>query len=161
MIQKLVTTGVYGLSEPEFFARLQDEHVDTFCDVRLRRGMRGSRYAFANSSRLQQRLEALGMRYLHQKPLAPPKEVRQIQKQVDQASATLKQERVGLGLAFVHAYRDACLRTENREAFVRSLPEDAHIVALFCVERPASACHRSILAEWLSEGLGVEVKHLP
>lgn len=161
MIQKLVTTGVYGLSEPEFFARLQDEHVDTFCDVRLRRGMRGSRYAFANSSRLQQRLQELGVRYLHQKQFAPPKEVRQIQKQADQASATLKQERLGLGPAFIQAYRDACLKTENRDLFMRSLPQEARIVALFCVERPASACHRSVLAEWLSEGLGVEVKHLP
>ncbi len=50
---RIVTIGVYGFEEEEFFAALANARVDLFCDVRRRRGVRGARYAFANSQRLQ------------------------------------------------------------------------------------------------------------
>ncbi|MFN2179799.1 MAG: hypothetical protein ACK2UV_09955, partial [Candidatus Promineifilaceae bacterium] len=56
----IVTIGVYGFDETTFFQALKDAGVDTFCDIRRRRGVRGSRYAFANSKRLQKRLAELG-----------------------------------------------------------------------------------------------------
>lgn len=50
---RLVTIGVYGSTERKFFDALVRAKVDVFCDIRLRRGMRGATYSFANSSLLQ------------------------------------------------------------------------------------------------------------
>ena len=52
----IYTIGVYGLSEKEFFQKIIDNNIDTFCDIRLRRAVRGAQYAFANSQRLQKKL---------------------------------------------------------------------------------------------------------
>ncbi|HEX9735328.1 MAG TPA: DUF488 family protein [Thermoanaerobaculia bacterium] len=68
---RIVTIGVYGFDEEGFFLALTNAGVDTFCDVRRRRGLRGSTYAFANSRRLQDRLATVGIRYVHVKELAP------------------------------------------------------------------------------------------
>ena len=75
MKPKIVTIGVYGFDEAGFFRALQEARVDTFCDIRDRRGVRGSTYAFVNSQRLQTRLTNLGICYLHRKDLAPSKAV--------------------------------------------------------------------------------------
>ena len=48
---KFVTLGVYGFTPSAFFEALQRAGVDTFCDIRWRRGVRGREYAFANSAR--------------------------------------------------------------------------------------------------------------
>ena len=64
MIEKIVTIGAYGYDADRFFAALQGAGVDTFCDVRRRRGVRGSEYAFANRARLEARLAELGIRYV-------------------------------------------------------------------------------------------------
>ena len=72
-----MTLGVYGFTAEAFFEALQRAGVDTFCDIRWRRGVRGREYAFANSGRLQQRLGELGMRYLHLRELAPTPALRQ------------------------------------------------------------------------------------
>jgi putative nucleic acid modification protein with dual OB domain len=60
MKPKIVTIGAYGFDKESFFQALLDAKVDTFCDLRMRRGMRGSTYAFVNSSSLQSRLGELG-----------------------------------------------------------------------------------------------------
>jgi hypothetical protein len=71
MKPQIVTIGVYGFDKNSFFQALLDAKIDTFCDIRLRRGMRGSTYAFVNSASPQRRLSELGLRYLHIKDLAP------------------------------------------------------------------------------------------
>lgn len=38
----IVTIGVYGFDEQSFFQALQDAQIDTLCDIRARRGVRGS-----------------------------------------------------------------------------------------------------------------------
>ncbi len=76
MSQKIVTIGVYGFNKERFFQALLDANVDMFCDIRLRRGMRGSEYTFVNSQRLQEMLKELGIRYIYAKELAPSKAVR-------------------------------------------------------------------------------------
>jgi hypothetical protein len=68
---KLVTVGVYGFTADTFFEALQCAGVDTFCDIRWRRAVRGREYAFANKTRLEQRLKSMGVRYLHFRDLAP------------------------------------------------------------------------------------------
>ncbi len=59
------TIGVYASTEHEFFQKIIDNEIDTFCDIRQRRGVRGAKYSFANSNRLQQRLIELDIKYTH------------------------------------------------------------------------------------------------
>ena len=160
MKPKFVTIGLYGFDDASFFQALSAAQVDTFCDIRWRRGVRGSDYTFANSQRLQARLVEMGIRYLHRKDLAPTPAVRQRQNEADKASKTAKRQRAGLSPAFVDAYREEILAHFDPQSLLDDLPPDAQVVALFCVEREPAACHRSLVAEKLREVLGVIVKHI-
>jgi len=160
MTPDFVTIGVYGFDEASFFQALQDAGVDIFCDIRRRRGVRGSAYAFANSRRLQARLADLGIRYVYRADLAPSPAVRQAQELADKASKTAKRQRAILDAPFVEAYRREVLDGFNGRQFVVALGEEARVVALFCVERLPAACHRSLVAARLEADLGVHVRHL-
>ena len=160
MSARIVTIGVYGFTESECFQRLVDAHVDVFCDIRARRGLRGARYAFVNSRRLQARLAQLGIRYVHCRDLAPPQHVREKQHRADAQSHLGKRSRTSLSAEFVRAYKTSCLSGFVATDFLGSLNRDARIIALFCVERNPQVCHRSILAEQIGEDLGLEVEHL-
>jgi hypothetical protein len=159
-LPKLVTLGVYGGGEAGFFAALQAAGVDTFCDLRYRRGVRGSAYAFANSARLQRRLAELGIRYLHCRDLAPSPLLRQRQAAADKAQGTTKRQRRVLGDVFISGYGEECLAHFDSQRFIERLGTGARVVALFCVEREPDACHRSLLAGKLQQDLGMEVEHL-
>lgn len=157
---RFVTTGVYGYTEAAFFEALQRAAVDTFCDLRWRRGVRGHEYAFANSQRLQRRLAQLGIRYLHFRELAPTPALRRRQAQADKARRTTKRGRAELSAEFIAGYRAECLAAFDSAKFVARLPAAAQTVALFCVEREPAACHRWLLAERLQRDLGVQIAHL-
>lgn len=157
---EVFTIGVYGYTEEAFLAALREAGVDTFCDVRRRRGLRGSEYAFANAKRLQASLEGAGIRYLHFVELSPENELRERQYQEDRETGTAKRQRTALGQTFIDGYRDTCLAGFNSGAFVNALGPGAKRVALFCVERDPAACHRSLLAERLERDLGTKVTHL-
>ncbi len=160
MLPEFVTLGVYGCTETAFFQTLQAAKVDTFCDLRRRRGVRGAGYAFANAVRLEARLTELGIRYLHRLDLAPSVALRQQQANVDAASHVAKRQRATLSPLFVAAYEQECLAHFDSLAFVASLGSEAKVVALFCVEQAAAACHRSLVAARLEEELGVHVLDL-
>ena len=155
-----ITIGVFGFSEAGFFAVLQEAGVDTFCDIRWRRGVRGAEYAFVNSARLQRKLAELGIRYLHFRELAPTPALRQRQTQADLAAGIAKRKREVLGEAFISGYLQERLSTFDSRKFVEQLGPEARTVALFCVEREPAACHRSILATKLQLELGLSVVHL-
>jgi uncharacterized protein (DUF488 family) len=157
---KIVTLGVYGSTEAGFFAALRAAQVDTFCDVRRRRGVRGSAYAFANRRRLEARLTEMGIRYLHCLDLAPSQAVRELQYAADRETRTAKRQRATLSEEFVNRYQEERLGTFDSRAFIRRLDPAARVVALFCVERAPAACHRSLLAERLQRDLGADVVHL-
>lgn len=157
---KFVTVGVYGFAADAFFEALQKAGVDTFCDIRWRRGVRGREYAFANSGRLQKRLAEMGLRYLHLRELAPTPALRQRQAAADKAQGTTKRKRAVLGEVFVAGYQEERLAGFDSVKFVEQLGPGARVVALFCVEREPCACHRSLLATRLCEDLGVQVEHL-
>lgn len=159
-LPKIVTLGVYGSTEAGFFGALQEAGVDNFCDIRLRRGVRGSAYVYANSQRLQARLAGLKIRYLHLKELAPSLELRHRQDAADKADHVAKRQRAVLSELFVSGYCEECLLTFDSRRFIEQLGPEARVVALFCVERAPAACHRSLLAERLKRDLGVEVEHL-
>lgn len=158
-LPRIVTMGVYGRTEADFFAALQTAQVDTFCDIRQRRGVRGAEYAFVNSMRLQARLAELGIRYCHLKELAPTEAIRQAQVQVDKADKTAKRQRTALGPVFVANYRREILTDFSPQTFLAQLPADCRVVALFCVERAPEACHRHLVAQALAAA-GLEVEHI-
>jgi uncharacterized protein (DUF488 family) len=155
---KLVTIGAFGFSEEGFFQALQEAGVDTFCDVRQRRGVRGAEYAFVNSQRLQARLAELGIRYLHVKELAPTTAVRAHQHAADKTSKTAKRQRSQLSPTFVGAYQAQILDPFDAQTLRNLLPPDVQVMAIFCVEREPAACHRSLIADRLAQVWGVSVE---
>lgn len=160
MKPKIVTIGVYGFDKDSFFQALLDARVDTFCDIRMRRGMRGSNYAFANSISLQQQLSELGIRYLHIKDLAPNQMTREKQRQEDEKSGIAKRSRESLGQTFIQIYEKECLSNFNPREFIKELGQDAEVISLFCVEREPEACHRSLVAKRLAQDLALQVEHI-
>lgn len=157
---KIVTIGVYGFEQDSFYRALQDAGVDVLIDIRQRRGVRGARYAFANSRRLQARLAELDIRYLHRKDLAPTPAVREEQKRADQASKVAKRQRTELAPAFVEAFEQEVLAHFEPQTLLDDLEPGERVVALLCVEREPAACHRSLVAERLAQALGLEVEHI-
>lgn len=160
MKPKIVTIGVYGFDQDSFFQALLDAKVDTFCDIRMRRGMRGSTYAFVNSSSLQKRLGELGIRYLHLKNLAPDHEIRAKQKQEDEKLGVAKRTRKVLGQTFIQAYEQKCLSAFNTVEFIEQMGLNAQVISLFCVEREPEACHRSLAAKRLAQDFRLQVEHI-
>jgi uncharacterized protein (DUF488 family) len=138
---------------------LEDAGVDLFLDVRQRRGMRGSKYAFANSGQLIPALESRRIEYLHLRELAPPTEIRKLQRDADAATATAKSLREELSDAFVAAYADRVLARVDWPRLARRIGE-ADAPVLFCVERRPEACHRSLIAVPLAAALGSDVRTL-
>jgi uncharacterized protein (DUF488 family) len=157
---KLITIGVFGFAEEEFFQSLQQAGVDVFYDIRQRRGVRGATYAFCNSKRLQARLAELGIRYIHRKDLAPTTAVRQIQYAADEAENVAKRKRSSLSQAFIDAYQQEILADFDPQSLLEDVGPETQVVALFCVEREPAACHRSLVAAKLQEELGVEVENI-
>jgi uncharacterized protein (DUF488 family) len=159
VVDKLLTIGVYGFTEPVFFQRLIEAQVDLFCDIRSRRGVRGKQYAFVNSTRLQEALRQRGIRYLHLKELAPSDAMREAQKIADRRQRISKQQREVLDEAFIERYQRELLAALDLPLLLAKL-ENAHRPCFFCVERLPSACHRSLAARFLSSQLGVEIHDL-
>ena len=75
--------------------------VGLVLDVRQRRGVRGSEYAWANSKRLQAALRDAGIDYEHHKELAPTTELRQLQYAEDARTGVGKRSRVELAPDYV------------------------------------------------------------
>lgn len=145
----VTATGVYGDSEEKFFQKLLDEKITLFIDVRLRRGMRGSKYAFANSTYLQDKLYQIGIQYLHIKSLAPTQEIRKIQKNHDLLNNQSKQKRNFLSDAFIQLYEKEILSHFDFLSFIENFSSEK--IVFFCVEKPCTACHRSLIVNKLKE----------
>lgn len=149
---KFYTIGVYGSTEKEYFHKLIDNEIDVFCDIRQRRGVRGSKYAFVNSKRLQKRLNYEGIEYCYIKDLAPTQKIRELQKAEDIKKSVLKKNRNELGDLFVTVYKDKVLSTFDFDIFLKQLnSKKAKNIALFCVEERHLACHRSIVSDQLKK----------
>jgi uncharacterized protein (DUF488 family) len=158
-MRRVATIGVYGFSGPSFVDALRDADVRLLLDVRQRRGVRGSEYAWANSRRLQAALADAGIAYEHWPSLAPTTELRQLQYAEDARQGVGKRSRVSLASAYVERYTREILDDADLEALVAGLPGDG-AAALMCVERDPEACHRSLIAARLAEEFGVAISHL-
>lgn len=155
------TIGVYNSTENEFFEKLTTNNIDTFCDIRQRRGVRGAKYSFVNSNRLQQRLNSLEIKYGYIPDLAPTTEIRELQKEIDEEKGELKRERQELGKIFVIEYKNRILKYFDFEKFFESLDHiGASRIALFCVEEHPEACHRSIVADKLMNSYNYTITNL-
>ena len=157
-MEAVLTIGVYGWDEPRFLAALQEGRVDEVWDVRDRRGVRGSDGAWANATRLQDSLCQAGIGYHHRRDLAPPTELRRRLQQDDQDNGRRHRDRVELPDFFVADYRSQVLAKADLAHLVEQ--SEAQRPALLCVEGPASACHRSLVAADLAAVAGVEVEPL-
>ena len=155
----VATIGVYGFTAGSFMDALREEDVRLLVDVRQRRGVRGSQYAWANSVRLQNSLASAGICYRHHKELAPTTELRQLQYREDAKAGVGKRSRTGLAPEYARRYLTEILDTVDLASFAESLSPDFP-TALLCVERDPEACHRSLIAERLATGHGVSVIHL-
>jgi uncharacterized protein (DUF488 family) len=155
------TIGVYNSTENEFFEKLTQNNIDTFCDIRQRRGVRGAKYSFVNSNKLQEKLNDLGIKYGYIQDLAPTTEIRELQKEIDAEKGELKSERQELGKVFVIEYKNKVLGNFDFDRFFENLDNiGANRIALFCVEEHPEACHRSIVANKLAENFNYKITHL-
>lgn len=155
----LATIGVYGFTLDEFLRSLREADVRVVLDVRQRRGVRGSQYAWANSKRLQKTLADAGIGYQHHPELAPTTELRQLQYREDDRHGVGKRSRERLAPEYVERYAREILDRADLEAVVAELPE-AGAGALLCVERDPEACHRSLVADRIAAEYQVPVAHL-
>ena len=158
---KIYTIGVYGSTEQKFFNKLIENQIDTFCDIRQRRGVRGSEYAFVNSNRLQSKLAELDIKYGHVLGLAPTTEIREMQHEDDLKHGEKKKDRNQLGNVFSLAFKNKIVQKFDFDTFVEKLDEiGANRIVLFCVETKPEACHRSIVANELRKRYNFEIIHL-
>jgi len=155
---RFATIGVYGFDGPRFIRALEEAEVGIVLDVRQRRGVRGSEYAWANSKRLQATLLEAGIAYSHLPELAPTTEMRQLQYEEDARRGEGKRSRSELAPAYVERYTEEVLDRVDLEPIVRFVGNNR--AALLCVERDPEACHRSLIAARLEQQLGAPVTHL-
>ncbi len=157
-VEKVFTIGVYGSTENDFFSKLVNNKIDLFIDIRRRRAVRGSKYSFVNSKRLQQRLKELSIAYQHIIELAPTNSIREIQKQKDKSEGVIKSQRAELSTDFVNEYQKSVLDLFNLSGLL--LNSDFKNIVLFCVEKEHLACHRSIVAKQINTDFGIIIQNL-
>lgn len=155
----MATIGVYGFAGKSFIQRLKDTDVQLLLDVRQHRGVRGHDYAWANSLRLQAALAQARIGYAHHPELAPTTELRHLQYAEDDRMGVGKRSRRELAAEYARLYTSEILDPADLVPIVAALPTPG-IAALFCVERDAAACHRSLIAQRLTREHGVPVDHL-
>ena len=158
-MRQVATIGVYGATLDRFLDSLDANDVGLVLDVRQRRGVRGSEYAWANAQRLQTALAGAGIAYSHHKELAPTTDLRQLQYAADATAGAGKRSRIELAPEYVEHYTREILGQVDVSALVAELPADT-TSALLCVERDPEACHRSLIAERLASEFGFDVAHL-
>lgn len=155
------TIGVFGSTDESFFKKLIDARIDTFCDIRNRRAVRGSKYSYVNSKKLQDKLSEKNIQYLYVKDLSPSKEIRNLQKEADKKQGVRKTERTSLGEVFKFEYNNKVLKPFDFNIFFNELKDkNCKKIVLFCVEKDPTACHRSLVSERLSQEFHYKINHL-
>lgn len=155
---ELTTIGVYGFDRDSFLRTLESAGVNLVLDLRQRRGVRGSEYAWANSRRLQEALAGAGIRYTHLTELAPTTELREAQYREDDRRGEGKRSRTALSPVYVDGYTEQILDRVDLGPIVKWIGSSK--AALLCVETDAEACHRSLVAARLAGEWGFAVEHL-
>ncbi|XSS45956.1 DUF488 family protein [Propionibacteriaceae bacterium Y2011] len=130
-LSSLVSIGYEGRDADDLVQRLVSENVTVLVDVRL---TPISRKPGLSKTRLAEKLEAAGIRYVHHRELGNPKDNRDGYR----AGSLASRER------FARVLQDQ--QAEEALAHVRELLEGGS-VALLCFERDHSHCHRRMVAD--------------
>jgi uncharacterized protein (DUF488 family) len=157
-VASIATIGVYGFDRDSFLETLAGAGIDLVLDVRQRRGVRGSQYAWANARRVEAALAEAGIGYSHLKELAPTTEMRQLQYREDERLGEGKRSRTVLAPEYARVYTEQVLDRVELEPIVRWIGGSS--ATLLCVERDPEACHRSLIAARLQRDWGFSVRHL-
>lgn len=157
----ILTIGGYGFSEEKFLKSLKENGVESLIDIRQRRGMRGSKYSFLNSSKLQYILKNNNISYIYEKNLSPSTRTRDLQKSLDEKLGVKKSLRTDLSREFKDSFYIDLRDNFSISKFERDISRFRKI-AFFCVECFPQACHRSLVAEYVAPKLspGNRVEHL-
>ncbi len=155
---EIYTIGVYGSDEQKFFNKLIESNITLFVDIRRRRAVRGSKYSYVNSNKLQKLLKSHKINYVHILDLAPTNEIRNLQKKADKENKQDKNQRRDLSYDFTNSYKINILNKFNLEYFVKL--EKFNKIVLFCVEECADACHRSLIAKELKDKYDFKIINL-
>lgn len=153
------TIGVYGFTVESFLAELDRVGVNLVMDVRQRRGVRGSEYAWANSKRLQDTLANAGLAYEHRPELAPTTAMRKAVYAEDDRRGISRRDRFDLTSEYVDSYTAEILDNADLSALAETIAQRGP-AALLCVERVPEACHRSLIAARLADRHGLAIGHL-
>ena len=154
----IATIGVYGFRRDSFLEALAGAGIELVLDVRQRRGVRGSEYAWANARRLQAALAEAGVGYTHLKELAPTTELREVQYREDDRRGEGKRSRSVLAAEYARRYTEEILDRADLDPILSWVGEGS--AALLCVERDPEACHRSLIAARLRRERGFDVEDL-
>jgi uncharacterized protein (DUF488 family) len=154
----IATIGVYDFDLDSFLAALKEAGIELLLDVRQRRGVRGSEYAWANAQRLQAALTGGSIGYTHIKELAPTTAMREAQYREDDRLGEGKRSRTHLSPEYERLYTEQILDPLELEPIVNWIGS-SH-ATLLCVERDPEACHRSLIAARLQSDFGFRVEHL-
>jgi hypothetical protein len=112
----IATIGVYGFDRDSFLGALKGAEVELLLDVRQRRGVRGSEYAWANAQRLQASLAEAGIGYTHAKELAPTTAMREAQYREDDRLGEGKRSRTHLSPEYTRLYTEQIPRSRRPRA---------------------------------------------
>jgi uncharacterized protein (DUF488 family) len=157
-VASIATIGVYGFERDSFLEALAAAGVDLVLDVRQRRGVRGSEYAWANARRLQAALAEAGIGYTHLKELAPTTELRELQYREDARLGEGKRSRSVLAAEYARRYTEEILDPVDLGPILKWIGDSS--AALLCVERDPEACHRSLIAARLRRDWDFSVENL-
>jgi uncharacterized protein (DUF488 family) len=157
-MRDLATIGVYGSDLERFLATLRGAGVNLLLDVRQRRGVRGHDYAWANAKRIEAELRGAGIVYQHVPELAPTTSMREAQYEADTAKHEGKRSRTVLSHVYVERYTEEILDRADLDRLVHFIGRSTS--ALFCVEREAAACHRSLVAARLARDYDFRIVNL-
>jgi uncharacterized protein (DUF488 family) len=139
------TIGYERAGVNDFIATLRMADVQYLIDVRERPLSR--RKGFSKSS-LAMAITEAGMEYIHMRGLGDPKEGR------DAAKA-------GNFDRFVSIFQEHMTSDAYLTDFERLTPyAETGAACLMCYERDSRECHRRLLADELSDILGVKIRHL-
>jgi len=148
----VLTIGVYGSDGAAFFAALEAAGADILLDLRTRRAVRGTRYAYANAKRLTAELDRRGIAYRHVLALAPGRDLLALQHAADARERVAYSARRVLDPEYVRRYVRDVLDRFDFGVLAGEL-HDYRAPALMCVERFAVACHRGLVAPRLARAL--------
>jgi uncharacterized protein (DUF488 family) len=157
-VKRICTIGVYGADLDAFVATLREAKVDLLLDVRQRRGVRGAQYAWANAKHLEAEMREAGIVYQHLPELAPTTSMREAQYEADAERGEGKRSRTVISQVYAQRYTEEILDPVDLEPLYAFIGRST--AALFCVERDAAACHRSLIAARIARETGARIENL-